>query len=81
VGYVMIAYGVSNSIFSMLIGWLVKLTGRLVAVLTAFLCHLSIIITLLVWLPDPSQQILYFVITTLWGAADAIWIVQIICKL
>jgi predicted MFS family arabinose efflux permease len=81
VGYVMIAHGVSNAIFSMLTGWLTKLTGRLLAVLIAFLFHLTIITALLVWPPDPLQQAVFFAISTLWGAADAIWVVQIICKL
>jgi predicted MFS family arabinose efflux permease len=76
----MTAHGAASAIFSLLVGRLVKVMGRLVTVLIAFISHVFIIATLLVWNPDPLERVIYFVITVLWGAADAIWIVQIICK-
>ncbi|XP_069682302.1 UNC93-like protein [Periplaneta americana] len=78
IGYVMVAHGVSNAAFSLLIGWLVKHTGRLLAMLLAFVVHVCVIITLQVWAPDPSQPTVFFVLAVLWGFCDAIWVVQII---
>lgn len=77
IGYVMICYGITNSISAVTIGSIVKLTGRVPAVCCAFLLHLGIIIFLLTWAPTPEDDILFFVVTGLWGICDGVWLVQI----
>ena len=80
VGYVMATYGITNAFFSLAIRWLVKLTGRVPAIVLAFFLHLAIIATLILWHPNSSNRVVFFILTIVWGMADAIWIVEIICK-
>jgi predicted MFS family arabinose efflux permease len=81
IGYVMICYGITNSISAISTGSIVKLTGRVPVVCCAFLLHLGIIIFLLTWAPTPDDKILFFVVTGLWGISDGVWLVQINGKL
>jgi len=81
IGYVMICYGITNSISAITTGSIVKLTGRVPVVCCAFLLHLGIIIFLLTWAPTPEENILFFVVTGLWGICDGVWLVQINGKL
>jgi len=77
IGYVMICYGITNSISAISTGTIVKITGRVPVVCCAFLLHLGIIIFLLTWAPTPDEKILFFVVTGLWGICDGVWLVQI----
>ncbi|XP_069691527.1 UNC93-like protein [Periplaneta americana] len=77
IGYVMICYGITNSISAIATGSIVKLTGRVPVVCCAFLLHLGILIGLLTWAPTPDDKILFFVVTGLWGICDGVWLVQI----
>ncbi|GLV32405.1 uncharacterized protein CBL_00886 [Carabus blaptoides fortunei] len=77
IGYVMICFGVTNGIAAIIIGSVVKLTGRCPVVIFAMLLHVVIIITLLVWRPDNTDKYMYFLMAGLWGVADAVWLVQI----
>lgn len=77
IGYVMICYGITNSISAISTGSLVKLTGRVPVVCCAFLLHLGLLIGLLTWAPTPDDKILFFVVIGLWGICDGVWLVQI----
>ncbi|KAJ9597854.1 hypothetical protein L9F63_011296 [Diploptera punctata] len=77
IGYVMICYGITNSISAITMGSIVKLTGRVPVVCGAFVLHLGILIALLCWAPTPDDKILFFVVTGLWGICDGVWLVQI----
>ncbi|KDR14271.1 UNC93-like protein [Zootermopsis nevadensis] len=77
IGYVMICYGITNSISAIGTGSVVKLTGRVPVVCCAFLLHLGIFIGLLTWAPTPDDKIMFFVVTGLWGICDGVWLVQI----
>lgn len=77
IGYVMICYGITNSISAIGTGSIVKLTGRVPVVCCAFLLHLGILIFLLTWAPTPDDKILFFVVTGLWGICEGVWLVQI----
>ncbi|PSN52296.1 UNC93-like protein [Blattella germanica] len=77
IGYVMICYGITNSISAISMGTIVKLTGRVPVVCGAFVLHLGILIGLLLWAPTPEDKILFFVVTGLWGICDGVWLVQI----
>lgn len=73
----MICYGVTNGIAAIITGSVVKLTGRCPVVAFATILHVGIIITLLMWKPDTSNKYVYFLMSGLWGVADAVWLVQI----
>ncbi|KAI8520861.1 Protein unc-93 A [Branchiostoma belcheri] len=77
IGYVMICYGVCDAIFSFLLGRLIKLTGRIPLFLTGAVAHLAMIITMLVWSPDPGKLEVFFVLAAFWGLGDAVWQLEI----
>jgi hypothetical protein len=75
---VLICYGVTNSVASFSTGYLVKLTGRFLMVLSATVIQIGITVTLYVWTPDPANSpAVFFIISGLWGITDAVWLVQI----
>ncbi len=39
-----------------------------------------VIAVLFSWDPKPDQRYLFFILTGLWGMADAVWQTQISCK-
>lgn len=80
IGFVMICYGVSNAISSMLIGSITKLTGRNPVIGFALILHIALMIVLLNWRPNGDNKYMYFLVVGLWGAVDAIWLVQINCQ-
>lgn len=43
---------------------------------TGAVTHLSCIIALLLWKPNPDQLAVFFVFSGLWGMADAVWQTQ-----
>uniref|UniRef100_H3DP89 Protein unc-93 homolog A n=1 Tax=Tetraodon nigroviridis TaxID=99883 RepID=H3DP89_TETNG len=77
VGFVMMCFGASNSIFSFLFGRLARYTGRLALICLAAVTNLACIITFLLWKPDPQQLYLFFLLPALWGMADAVWQPQV----
>ncbi|KAJ9595724.1 hypothetical protein L9F63_013087, partial [Diploptera punctata] len=76
IGYVLICYGITNSIASLVTGYLVKLTGRLLMVLSAAIVQFAIFITLYFWIPTYGS-VIFFIISGVWGITDAICLVQI----
>ncbi|XP_060686987.1 protein unc-93 homolog A [Hemiscyllium ocellatum] len=76
VGYVMICFGASNSIFSVIFGKLSKYTGRIPLFAFATITNLASIISLFLWNPRPEQMPVFFVFPCLWGIADAVWQTQ-----
>ncbi|XP_035685784.1 protein unc-93 homolog A-like [Branchiostoma floridae] len=77
IGYVMICYGVCDAFFSFLLGRLIKFTGRLPLFITGAVAHLAMIITMLVWSPNPNQLPVFFVLAACWGLGDAVWQLEI----
>lgn len=47
-----------------------------VSVSSAAATNLSCIIAFFLWKPDPNQLYVFFVLSALWGMADAIWQTQ-----
>ncbi|KRT83652.1 membrane transporter [Oryctes borbonicus] len=77
IGFVMICFGVSNGIAAMIIGHLVKIIGRSPVIAFGLALHIAIMITLLIWKPDNTNKLIYFLMSGLWGIADAVWLVNI----
>ncbi|XP_061756869.1 protein unc-93 homolog A isoform X3 [Nerophis ophidion] len=76
VGFVMMCFGASNSLFSFLFGRLARKTGRTALFLLAAVANFACIIALLFWRPHPDQLWVFFVFPALWGMADAVWQTQ-----
>ncbi|KAG7155255.1 protein unc-93 homolog A-like [Homarus americanus] len=77
VGYVLISLGVSAAFFSVALTPLVKVVGRVPIFTFAFLINASLVVTFTYWKPHPDHMPWFFVISALWGAADAVWQTQI----
>lgn len=76
VGYVMICFSATNALCSELYGKLAQYTGRIALYTFGAVTHLSCIIALLLWNPNPDQLAVFFVLSGLWGMADAVWQTQ-----
>ncbi|XP_051854070.1 protein unc-93 homolog A-like isoform X2 [Antechinus flavipes] len=76
VGFVMICSSATNSISSLIFGKISQYTGRIALYALGTVTHLTCIISLLVWRPHPSQQILFFLFAALWGLGDAVFQTQ-----
>ncbi|CAF1431100.1 unnamed protein product [Rotaria sordida] len=73
VSLIMITYGITTSIFSVIVGWLEKYKIRIpFYILAAILCYASYIV-MLVWKPIPSQTYVLFILVGMQGIAGAIW--------
>ena len=77
VGYVMICYGVCDSLCSISFSPLVKLVGRVPVFTMGAVINYGVIITLIKWRPHPEDTAIFFVLAGLWGVSDAIWQTQI----
>ncbi|KAI4462348.1 unc-93 related [Holotrichia oblita] len=77
IGFVMICFGVSNALAAMIIGHLVKIIGRPPVIAFGLAVHVAIMITFLIWKPDNVNKLMYFLMSGLWGIADAVWLVNI----
>ncbi|XP_062954499.1 protein unc-93 homolog A isoform X2 [Cynocephalus volans] len=76
VGYVMICFSATNSLCSALYGKISQYTGRIALYTLGAATQLSCLIALLLWRPHPGQLAVFFVFSSLWGMADAVWQTQ-----
>ncbi|XP_065112342.1 protein unc-93 homolog A [Paramisgurnus dabryanus] len=76
VGFVMICFGATNSVCSFAFGRLAAYTGRIALFCLAAATNLGCLLGLLYWRPHPDQLPVFFVISALWGMADAVWQTQ-----
>ncbi|XP_059617664.1 UNC93-like protein [Phlebotomus argentipes] len=77
IGYVMVCFGVVDSICSIIFGSAMKVIGRIPIILLGFILHGSLLLMMLFWRPNPEQPMIFFAISGLWGVADAVWQTQI----
>ncbi|KAK5645591.1 hypothetical protein RI129_006891 [Pyrocoelia pectoralis] len=77
IGFVMICFGVVNALAAIFAGGISKKTGRIPMVVFAFVVHVGLLITLLIWKPTSDNKVPFFVVAGLWGLCDAVWLVQI----
>ncbi|XP_069463345.1 protein unc-93 homolog A-like [Ambystoma mexicanum] len=76
VGYVLICFGVSNSVCCMFFGKISQYTGRIAIFVTGAGVHAACIIALLLWKPNTDQFAVFFILSALWGIADAVWLAR-----
>lgn len=77
IGYVMICFGVVNAICSILFGSVMKYIGRIPIIVLGAIVHFTIVTIMLFWRPHPTQPIIFFAMSGLWGVGDAVWQTQI----
>lgn len=77
IGYIMICYGIVDSLCSFGFGRLVQLIGRVPFFVFGAALSFGLHAAFYVWLPSPNQEILIYVFAGLWGMTDAIWQTQI----
>ena len=79
VGYVLICYGITDSVCSFAFGAIMKvLKRRWIIFGFAAVLNYSLIYALFQWSPTyQSNKVIYFCISGLWGVSDAIWQTQI----
>ncbi|XP_040283130.1 protein unc-93 homolog A-like [Bufo bufo] len=73
VGFVIICFGVTNSICAAIFGKLVQYTGRIPLFLLGAAINIGCIIAFLIWKPATDNFAVFFVMSGLWGIADAVW--------
>ncbi|XP_069811120.1 protein unc-93 homolog A-like [Dendropsophus ebraccatus] len=73
VGYVIIVYGATTSVFSYVFGKLSQYIKRIVFFTSAMVINISSIAALFLWTPHRYQLGVFFVFSGLWGISDAIW--------
>lgn len=73
VGYVLICYGVADSICSIGYHPIIKHIGRIYVFTFAALVNVAMIFVFLYWRPNPDESHYFFIIAALWGVADAAW--------
>lgn len=73
VGYVLICYGVADSICSIGYHPIIKHIGRIYVFTFAALLNVALIFVFLYWRPNPDEKYYFFIFAALWGVADAAW--------
>lgn len=77
VGYVMICFGACDAVFSYLFGEMIKLVGRVPIFTLGAVINIAMISTMFFWKPAPDEPAVFYVISGLWGVADAVWQTQL----
>lgn len=80
VGVVMIAFGVSDVLSSLVFGQLEKITGRIFLFTLGAIIHLGLMTYLYLWDPKHSHSWQLYVVAAGWGVGDAMWQTQCSCK-
>lgn len=82
VGYVMIAFGVTNALTSFLIGRLEVYIGRKLIFTVGGVFNFVTILWMLLWKPSGTtyQALQLYTMAIFWGFSDAVWQTQISCK-
>ncbi|KAK4301164.1 hypothetical protein Pmani_026680 [Petrolisthes manimaculis] len=76
-GYVLIAYGVSDSLGCLTITALMKKVGRVPGFILACVLNIILIIVFIYWPPRPEHLPWLFICAAFWGLADSVWQTQI----
>lgn len=77
IGFVMISWGVFDSIFCLLFGWIMKYVGRSPIIFIGASANTLLIGFKLYWRPEPQYSIVFYALAGIWGIGDAVWVTQI----
>merc|ERR1711879_71313 len=76
VGYSMLCFGISDTLFSPVAGILGKYVKRPTLFLGALLLNVATLVSMLLWKPLESEKYVFFIIPAVWGLSDAVWQTQ-----
>ncbi|XP_071820201.1 protein unc-93 homolog A-like isoform X2 [Apostichopus japonicus] len=76
VGLVMIAYGVSDVISSLICGQLEKITGRIFLFCLGSVVHAGLLVYLYIWIPNQQDEWQLYLVAVGWGVGDAVFQTQ-----
>ncbi|XP_070136286.1 UNC93-like protein isoform X2 [Drosophila bipectinata] len=77
IGFVMISWGVFDSMFCLIFGWIMKYMGRSAIVFIGASVNTMLIGFKLYWRPIPQHPIVFYALAGIWGIGDAVWVTQI----
>lgn len=77
IGFVMICYGVTDAVCSLLFGRLVQFVGHIPFFVLAFFLHGGLQIAFLLWQVGNDKIYLFYIFAALWGMGDAVIQTQI----
>lgn len=77
IGFVMIAFGISNAVSSLFVASFAKWLPRYLMILFVAIFQSCLIVWLYLWNPLNSPLSLFFLSVAMWGSADAIWQTQV----
>ncbi|XP_044732459.1 UNC93-like protein [Chrysoperla carnea] len=77
IGFVMMLYGISNAVAATCTGACTKMIGRGPMIAIGTTIHVSILVTLAIWKPHPTDRLIFFIVATCWGVGDAILLITI----
>jgi hypothetical protein len=73
----MTSFGVSNAVFSLVFGPLIKLFGRMPLFVFGAVINLLMILTLMIWPLNPADRAFFNIVASVLGMADSVWNTQI----
>lgn len=79
IGYVMICFGISNTIAAALASAIAKVVGRNKILMLTLVLHGSLLIWMRQWIAVPNDIVAYCSMAALWGLLDGTWLVIINC--
>lgn len=79
IGYVMICFGISNTIAAALASAVAKVVGRNKILMLTLVLHGSLLIWMRQWIAVPNDIVAYCSMAALWGLLDGTWLVIINC--
>lgn len=80
IGYVMICFGLANTIAAGLASVVAKVMGRNKILIITLVLHGSLLIWMRQWVAVPNDYFAYCSMAAIWGLLDGTWLVIINCK-
>lgn len=80
IGYVMICFGLANTIAAAVASALAKLIGRNKILALTLVLHAALLIYMHEWIAVPNDMVAFCSMAALWGLLDGTWLVIINCR-
>ncbi|XP_077996495.1 protein unc-93 homolog A-like [Glandiceps talaboti] len=77
IGYIMLAYGVVQTVSSFILGRMMECVGRFTLFALGGVCHFGLLAVMSIWEPEMEDVNLFITVAAMWGLGDAIWYTQV----
>lgn len=77
VGYVIMTFATADAVFTVAIGWIRKVMGRLVLFTGTAAINIAAMVICLVWNPDLGERWHLYALAVALALSDAVWTIQI----